>query len=103
TELSKVFMCEEMFEAYTDGFLSTVGEYLTDDELENLPMGAIIITLETGIRFLTDYIDGDIYFRTEYPEHNLDRARNQFKLVSDMESKRGAMDAIVKKCRARRA
>lgn len=103
TELSKVFMCDEMFEAYTDGFLSTVGEYLTDDELENLPMGAIIITLETGIRFLTDYIDGDIYFRTEYPEHNLDRARNQFKLVSDMESKRGAMDAIVKKCRARRA
>ena len=60
-------------------------------------MGALVITLETGIRFLTDYLDGDTYFRTHYPEHNLDRARNQFKLVADMEEKMPEMLKVVKK------
>ena len=62
-----------------------------------LPAGAYVITLETGMRFLTDYIDGDTYFRTEYPEHNLDRARNQFKLVADMEEKEDMLNEIVEK------
>jgi hypothetical protein len=60
-------------------------------------MGAIILTYETGIRFLSDYLDGDVYFRTAYPDHNLDRARNQFKLVRDMESKAEEIKEIVKK------
>ncbi|MBQ4091642.1 MAG: mucin desulfatase, partial [Clostridia bacterium] len=66
-------------------------------EIRALPMGAMILTYETGIRFLSDYLDGDVYFRTEYPNHNLDRARNQFKLVADMESKMTEMQAIVEK------
>ena len=55
------------------------------------------MTLEVGMRFLADYLNGDVYFRTAYPTHNLDRARNQFKLVEEMEEKRADMDRIVKK------
>ena len=55
------------------------------------------MTLEVGMRFLADYLNGDVYFRTAYPTHNLDRARNQFKLVEEMEGKRADMDRIVKK------
>ena len=54
------------------------------------------MTLECGMRFLTDYINGDVYFRTEYPQHNLDRARNQFKLVADMDAKMEQMEQIIK-------
>ena len=60
-------------------------------------MGALIITLETGIRFLTDYLNGDVYFRVHHAEHNIDRARNQFALVRDMEKKMPIMREIVKK------
>ena len=67
------------------------------EEIMELPMGALIITLETGIRFLTDYLNGDTYFRIHYPQHNLDRARNQFALVRDMEKKMPRMREIVKK------
>ena len=61
-----------------------------------LPMGAKMMTLECGIRFLADYLNGDTYFRTHYEGQNLDRARTQFKLVADMESKWETMQAIVK-------
>lgn len=94
-DLSKVYMREDMFGAFADGFLGAVGDSLTDNEIKMLPLGAIVITLETGIRFLTDYLNGDTYFKTAYPEHNLDRARNQFKLVADMESKTEAMNSAV--------
>ena len=97
TDLEKVFMREEMFSAFADGFVNALNGALSTEEILDLPIGAIIITLETGMRFLTDYLDGDIYFRTEYPGHNLDRARNQFKLVSDMESKIDIMKETVKK------
>ena len=69
---------------------------LTDAELVNLPLGALVMTYENGIRFLTDYLDDDVYFRTAYPEHNLIRARAQFRLVSDMEARRDEMDRIVR-------
>ena len=72
---------------------------LTDSELEYLPWGAKLMTLECGIRFLTDYLDGDHYFRIHYPEHNLYRCRTQFKLVSDMESQFDEMLAVVNKYR----
>ena len=62
-----------------------------------LPIGAIMMTYECGIRFLADYLNGDTYFRVHREGHNLDRARNQFKLVSDMESRLDEMRAIVKK------
>ena len=96
-DLSAVFMCEDMFEAFAGGFIGGLEGSLTDTEILELPMGALVITLETGIRFLTDYLDGDTYFRTHYPEHNLDRARNQFKLVADMEAKMPEMLKVVKK------
>ena len=70
---------------------------LTEAELELLPIGAIMMTYECGTRFLTDYLSGDTYFKISRPEHNLDRARNQFKLVSDMEAALDEMRAIVKK------
>ena len=60
-----------------------------------LPMGAYVMTLEVATRFLKDYLDGDKYFRTAYPGHNLDRARTQIKLVADMEEKMEEMDRIV--------
>lgn len=96
-DLSAVFMREDMFEAFAGGFIGGLEGSLTDTEILELPMGALVITLETGIRFLTDYLDGDTYFRTHYPEHNLDRARNQFKLVADMEAKMPEMLKVVKK------
>lgn len=97
TDLDKVYVRLDMFEAYTKGFLAGLNNSLTEEEVRAFPMGALMLTLETGIRFLTDYLNGDTYFRTEYPEHNLDRARNQFKLVSDMEKKMDEMNRIVQK------
>lgn len=97
TDLSKVYMREDAFEAFAAGFVSGLEGSLSETEILELPMGALVITLETGIRFLTDYLNGDTYFRTHYPNHNLDRARNQFALVRDMEAKMPAMREIVKK------
>lgn len=98
-DLSKVRFDLELFAAYTDGFLSAAGDALTPLELDTLPDGAILMTFEVGIRFLADYLNGDVYFRTAYPEHNLVRARNQFRLVEEMERKRSGMDEIIQKYR----
>lgn len=97
TDLDKVYCRLDMFEAYAKGFIQGLEGSLSESEIKALPMGALILTYETGIRFLSDYLDGDVYFRTEYPDHNLDRARNQFKLVADMEKKMDEMNAIVAK------
>ena len=95
TDLEKVYVREDMFRAYTEGFLKGLGGSLSEAEIRALPMGAYVITLETGIRFLTDYLEGDTYFRIHREGHNLDRARNQFKLVADMEAKMDRLNAIV--------
>lgn len=95
TDLSKVKFDLELFKAYTQGFLSAAGSALTETELETLPDGAWTMTYEVGIRFLADYLNGDVYFRTAYPQHNLDRARNQFCLVKQMEECREEMGRIV--------
>ena len=87
----------DLFENYTKGYLETAGDVLTENEKANLAWGAKIITLECGMRFLTDYLKGDTYFKTQYPGHNLVRARTQFKLVKEMEEKFDEMQAIVKK------
>ena len=100
-DLSKVYMDLDLFEAYTEGYLRAVGDQLTPEEISNLSMGAIVITFETGIRFLADYLQGDTYFKISRPEHNLDRCRTQFKLVQDMEEKYETMQAIVEKHRPR--
>ena len=70
---------------------------LTEAEIMSLPWGARLMTLECGIRFLTDYLEGDTYFKTEYPEHNLIRARTQFRLVDEMEQRFDEMNEIIRK------
>ena len=94
-DLSKVSLSLEYFKAYVDGFLEAAGESLTETEIELLPFAAKLLTFECGMRFLGDYINGDVYFKIEYPEHNLVRARTQFKLVEDIEAKYDEMMAIV--------
>jgi len=96
-DLDKVEMSLEMFEAYTRGFLSACGKSLTETEIKTLPMGAKLMTLECGVRFLTDYLQGDTYFGTHYEGQNLDRCRTQFKLVWDMEQKWDKMADIITK------
>ena len=98
TDLSKVTCDMELFRLYTRGFLEGCAGRLTAKETEMLPMGAWMMTYECGMRFLADYLEGDVYFKIDYPSHNLDRARNQFKLVRDMEEKMGIMNQIVKGC-----
>ena len=96
-DLSKVNFDIELYEVYTRGFLEGAQGGLTPAELEYLPWGARLMTLECGIRFLTDYLDGDHYFHIHYPEQNLDRCRTQFKLVKDMEEQFADMAAVVAK------
>ncbi len=98
-DLSKVSMDLHMFEVYTRGYMEAATT-LTDKEVEMLPMGALIMTLECGVRFLKDHLDGDLYFKIAYPGHNLDRARTQIKLVADMQSKWDEMNRIVAKLAA---
>ena len=96
-DLSKVNFDIGLYEAYTRGFLEGAAGTLTREELDYLPWGAKLMTLECGMRFLTDYLEGDHYFRIHYPEQNLDRCRTQFKLVRDMEEQFEAMAEVVKK------
>ena len=96
-DLSKVNFDIDLYEVYTRGFLEGAQGSLTPAELEYLPWGARLMTLECGIRFLTDYLEGDHYFHIRYPEQNLDRCRTQFKLVSDMEEQFEQMAAVVRK------
>lgn len=96
TDLNTVFCCLDKFEAFTRGFLGEVKTSATSAEIELMPLSVLLMTYECGIRFLSDYLDGDVYFKIHYPEHNLDRARNQFKLVADIESKLSQMSDIIK-------
>lgn len=96
-DLSKVYMRLDLFEAFARGYMKAVGKTLTESEAKSLAIGSAVITFETGIRFLGDYLNGDVYFKTAYPEHNLVRARTQFKLVADMEEKLPEMNRIVEK------
>ena len=91
-----------LFEVYTRGFISTATN-LTDAEIELLPMGAIVMTVELVTRFLKDYLDGDLYFKIAYPQHNLDRTRAQIALASDMIHKLGDMNRIVAQIRQERS
>ena len=93
-ELSRMSLDLHRFEVYTRGYLEGCHS-LTRREIELLPLGAKIITLELAVRFLTDYLESDHYFKTEYPDHNLVRARAQLKLVQDMEAKWSQMERIV--------
>lgn len=97
-DLSLLDLDINRFKAFTEGYLSEVRDELTAKEIELLPEAAILMTLECGMRFLTDYLEGDVYFKVHKPQHNLIRARNQFKFVEVMESNLKEMKTIVKKC-----
>lgn len=97
TDLSKVSCSLELFELYTKGFITGLAGSLTKKEIQMLPTGAMVMTFECGMRFLADYLEGDIYFKIHRDGHNLDRCRCQFALLKDMEEKEKQLDAIVEK------
>lgn len=100
-DLSKIFLDRTYYEAYTNKFIETTRSKLTDLEISLLPVGAKMMTLESGVRFLTDYLNGDIYFQTHYPDQNLDRCRTQFQFVRDMDAKWDYMNEVVEKAKAK--
>lgn len=96
TNLDNVYINMDMFKAYTDGYLSEMAPYLNEEEILNMANSIKIITLELAIRFLDDYLSGDTYFKTNYDDHNLDRCKNQLKLVNDIDEKSEEMNSYIK-------
>lgn len=101
-DTSKISMDLELFKQFTAGFLSEVGDLLNEEEIKNLPLGIEVMTCELAMRFLTDYIDGDLYFKVKSPDHNLIRAHAQMKLLEDVESKVDEMQAFIDELLAKR-
>lgn len=95
TDLSKVHFKEHAFEAFAKGYLSEMRDSMTERELELLPFSVRLITYEQGVRFLTDYLNGDTYYKIHHEHHNLERARNQFKLVADLKEKEELMRGMI--------
>lgn len=95
-DLSKVNFRFDLYKTYLDGFLFALGDRISKVEKDNLALGSILMTIECGMRFLTDYLQGDTYFRTHREKQNLDRTRTQLKLVADMENIFDEMNALVK-------
>ena len=95
--LNKINVDFDIFEAYSRGYLSEMKEYLTSKEKELLPFAVFLLAIELAIRFLTDYLDGDKYFHTNYEEHNLVRARTQLKLAEDIYDNLDKLKAIISK------
>ena len=87
----------ELFDSFADGFINGCDGKLTDHEIDALPVGALTATYEQGLRFLADYIDGDVYFKTAYPEHNLVRTHTQIRMVEEIESKWDRIQNIIQK------
>ncbi len=96
-DLSKVTMRMPYFEALVQGYLSTAGKFLNQTEKDNLALSGQILTFECGIRFLADFLAGDVYFKVHKENHNLHRCRTQFKLAADIGAKLDAMNAVVKR------
>jgi hypothetical protein len=94
-DLSKVKMQMPMFKKLAQGYLSAAGSFLTRAEKNCIAFAGQLITLETGIRFLTDFLQGDGYFRIHRPGHNLDRCRTQFRLVESIERQQEMMQKFV--------
>ncbi len=96
-DLSKVEMRMPMFESIVEGYLDAAGSFLTQEEIDHLAFSGKLITMEIGIRFLTDYLEGDVYFKTHKPDHNLIRCRTQLKLVELIEQRMPEMEKVVQK------
>lgn len=100
TDLEKVWFETKAFEAFAKGYLREMRDFLTAGELELMPLSVKLMTYECGIRFLTDYLEGDTYFKMHRDNHNLDRARNQFKLVADISDKEKSLAEIIEQLRS---
>jgi hypothetical protein len=98
-DLSKVSFNLTMFDYLTKGYLETARDFLTKEEMDELAFSAKLLTFECGMRFLTDHLNGDIYFKIHRENHNVDRCRTQFKMVSVMEEQMDKMKDIVNKYR----
>ncbi len=96
-DLSRVRARLSVFEALVDGYLAAARPFLNEAEIAQLVFSGRLITLEVGLRFLTDFLAGDVYFKTKRPGHNLDRARNQFALLRSLEAEAAEMEAIVRR------
>ena len=96
-DLSKLVVNYDVFEAYTKGYLSEMKDVLKPREIELLPFSAFLLTIECGMRFLEDYLRGDVYFKIKHPDHNLIRARTQIKLAEDIYNNLNQLSSIVKK------
>ena len=94
-DTSRIHLDLERYRLFTEGFLSEVNGFLQPEEIRLLPLGVQVLTCELAMRFLTDYIDGDLYFKLRYPKHNLVRARAQMALLRDIESKADEMQRII--------
>ena len=92
TNLDLVEFNVSYYKAYTEGFLKKMGPFLSPLELKYLPLGAKTMIFIMALRFLTDYLNGDVYYKTKYPEHNFDRAKNQFKLIKSFSERIGILD-----------
>jgi len=103
TNLSRVNFDINLFRAFAEGYLGSVGNGITQAEKDSLAFSSVLMTYECGMRFLGDYIDGDKYFKTARESHNLDRARTQFKLIEDMEKVLPEMEKIVEDAAKRRS
>lgn len=95
-DLDKVHFSLPLFRAYSQGFLGACGKALTAQEIETLPLASRLMTLEVGLRFLTDYLKGDVYFSIDRENHNLDRCRTQFHLITEMEKKDADMRRVIR-------
>jgi hypothetical protein len=93
--LDKLEVRLDRFESLVSGYLGTAKSFLNQAEAEHLAFAGKLLTLECGIRFLTDYLQGDVYFKIKHPDHNLDRCRNQFAFVTALERKLPAMEEMV--------
>lgn len=100
TDLAQVVVRSDMFEALVSGYLGAARDILNDEECAHLVFSGILITLETGVRFLADHLNGDRYFGADRPGQNLDRARCQFALVRSMQERRAELESIATRCAA---
>ena len=98
-DLDLVSFNMDIFRAFTEGYLSTAGKFLTDIEIENLPYAAMLFPYMQAVRFFADYLNGDTYYKIAYPEHNLVRTRNQIHLLESVESHLPEMVAFIESCR----
>ena len=95
TDLSAVGIDMEIFKSFAKGYIESAGKFLTQIEKDMLPYGAKLLTYMQTVRFLTDYLNGDTYYKIQYPEHNLVRSKAQFKLLQSVEAHQAEMQAFI--------